>query len=86
MLDVLSRKMPDQHREQAFAQTLFDRLKIPVSGLESRQRPDLQFSSDGSTVGMEITQSTPSEKYWGGKIAEELGGDLTKPVIYATTQ
>lgn len=77
--------MPNQRREIAFANELFRRLDITVGDVQSMERPDVTFRLEEMTVGLEITESTPAEKYRGQKIAQELNKGSLKPLIYSTT-
>ncbi len=78
--------MPNQQQEQAFAQDLFRRLGINPENIVSRERPDLVFTLNGTMVGMEITESTPSEYHWGHKIAHDHDINLAKPIFFSTSR
>lgn len=77
--------MPDQQQEQVLAQDLFRRLGITPANIKSRERPDLVFTLDGTVVGMEITESAPSEYHWGHKIANDLDTNPAKPIFFSTS-
>ncbi len=77
---------PDRNRERAFAEKLFARLGVVPTGWEESERPDCHFLLDDKHVGMEITESTPHEKYWGADIIQKLSDkDPLNPIIYCST-
>lgn len=75
---------PNRWREKAFADRLFERLSICPEEWTESERPDCYFRLGDKTIGMEITESTPSEKYWGSAIAKSLDCG-TQPIVYSTS-
>jgi len=77
---------PNRCREKAFADRLFERLHLSPEGWSESERPDGLFSLGNKKIGMEITESTPHEKYWGSDIAQKLGScEQTQPILYSTS-
>jgi len=77
---------PNRAREKAFADELFRRFQIEPQDWTESERPDCHFRLGDTSVGMEITESTPAEKYWGQDIANKIGsGDPFMPVFYSTS-
>ena len=77
--------MPDQEYEQCLAKELFKRLKFTVNVVCPDERPDLVFRLEGKIIGMEITQSIPSERHRGDSIARKLASKSSQPIPYCTS-